>query len=118
MESEWMDFVLNKACECKALFSEAPVASSLLSEVLIHLAIKLEEHLLWLLEVFPWALGTDIKSTVWVGGPAVESSVPVVVWVCVVGHLDAVVAVTEQETISLSDLRSMLGPANVPEEPA
>ncbi len=53
--------------------SETSPAIGLLMNVVGGIASELNENLLWCLEVFPGAFGSDVKSAVGVTGPAVLS---------------------------------------------
>ena len=69
--------------------------------VLGRVALELSKHLLWVLEVFPRALGADIDAAERVGCPAVQASVEEVVWVGIVDLLGSIVALAIEPVLRL-----------------
>ena len=83
------------------MFSESSPAIGLHMNVVGCIAFELNENLLWCLEVFPGAFGSDINSAVGVTGPAVLSWVEEVVRVHIGNMLVSVVAAAVKPVLGL-----------------
>ena len=59
----------------------------------------------WVVQVEPGTFGSNIQSTSWIGSPAVESRIPMIVRILVIRVLNTVEALTVEPVLSLQELR-------------
>ena len=89
------------------VWSESSVSNLISAAVDRGISVKLGEVSLWILEIFPRALRTNVKTASRVASPAEESTVPEVVGVVVLHVLNTIVILSIKGSVALNHLRGL-----------